>query len=238
MRGCSRRMRRRRHGRASVGRDDPGVAAGPVGRPTLELSFEIRCEASPRSSVPGASKSGGTKRVTPARCRAWSPGESLPSPESSSANTWEDASSFSAEFTATPFVLVVGMRYAFAGATADGLWLQASALLLELGVPSGTRGLLVRNTYSTGNLSGNGLFLTSWTSDASRTVADSRASTDPTRLCPRWIKTGSMARCAGPVTRLPPGPQGPRRSGAGLRPERDHESTSFHGCRGCSQERS
>jgi hypothetical protein len=46
-------------------------------------------------------------------------------------------------WTYTAVVLVAGMRYAFAEATAEGLWLQVSALLLELGVASGTRRLLV-----------------------------------------------------------------------------------------------
>ena len=40
-------------------------------------------------------------------------------------------------------VLVAGWRYAFAEATAEGLWLQVGALLLELGVLSGERRLLV-----------------------------------------------------------------------------------------------
>ncbi len=46
-------------------------------------------------------------------------------------------------WTYTAVVLVARMRYAFAEATAEGLWLQVSALLLELGVASGTRPLLV-----------------------------------------------------------------------------------------------
>jgi hypothetical protein len=45
--------------------------------------------------------------------------------------------------TFTAVVLVAGLRYAFAEATAEGLWLQVSALLLELGVLSGERRLLV-----------------------------------------------------------------------------------------------
>ncbi len=40
-------------------------------------------------------------------------------------------------------VLVAGLRYAFAEATAEGPWLQVSALLLQLGVLSGERRLLV-----------------------------------------------------------------------------------------------
>ena len=40
-------------------------------------------------------------------------------------------------------MLVAGLRYAFAEATAEGLWLQVSALLLQLGVLSGERRLLV-----------------------------------------------------------------------------------------------
>ena len=40
-------------------------------------------------------------------------------------------------------MLVAGLQYAFAEATVDGLWLQVSALLLELGVLSGKRRLLV-----------------------------------------------------------------------------------------------
>ena len=40
-------------------------------------------------------------------------------------------------WTYTAVVLVAGLRYAFAEATAEGLWLQVSALLLQLGVLSG-----------------------------------------------------------------------------------------------------
>jgi hypothetical protein len=46
-------------------------------------------------------------------------------------------------WTYTAVVLVAGMRYAFAEATTEGLWLQVSALLLELGVLGGERRLLV-----------------------------------------------------------------------------------------------
>ena len=46
-------------------------------------------------------------------------------------------------WTYTGVVLVAGLRYAFAEATAEGLWLQVSALLLQLGVLSGARRLLV-----------------------------------------------------------------------------------------------
>ena len=46
-------------------------------------------------------------------------------------------------WTYTAMVLVAGLRYAFAEATEEGLWLQVSALLLELGVLSGDRRLLV-----------------------------------------------------------------------------------------------
>lgn len=46
-------------------------------------------------------------------------------------------------WTYTAVVLVAGLRYAFAEATAEGLWLQVSALLLELGVLRGDRQLLV-----------------------------------------------------------------------------------------------
>ncbi len=46
-------------------------------------------------------------------------------------------------WTYTAVVLVAGLRYAFAEATAEGLWLQVAALLLELQVPSGERRLLV-----------------------------------------------------------------------------------------------
>jgi Uncharacterised protein family (UPF0236) len=46
-------------------------------------------------------------------------------------------------WTYTAVVLVAGLQYAFAEATAEGLWLQVSALLLELGVPCGERRLLV-----------------------------------------------------------------------------------------------
>ena len=45
--------------------------------------------------------------------------------------------------TYTAVVLVAGLHSAFAGATAEGLWLQVSALLLELQVLSGERRLLV-----------------------------------------------------------------------------------------------
>jgi hypothetical protein len=46
-------------------------------------------------------------------------------------------------WTYTAVVLVAELRYAFAEATAEGLWLQVSALLLELGVLRGDRQLLV-----------------------------------------------------------------------------------------------
>ena len=46
-------------------------------------------------------------------------------------------------WTFTAVVLVAGLSYAFAEATAEGLWLQVSALLVELGVLSGKRRLLV-----------------------------------------------------------------------------------------------
>ena len=46
-------------------------------------------------------------------------------------------------WTYTAVVLVAGLRYAFAEATTEGLWLQVSALLLELGALSGERRLLV-----------------------------------------------------------------------------------------------
>jgi hypothetical protein len=46
-------------------------------------------------------------------------------------------------WTFTAVVLVAGLRYAFAEATAEGLWLQVAALLLELGVLSGERRFLV-----------------------------------------------------------------------------------------------
>jgi hypothetical protein len=46
-------------------------------------------------------------------------------------------------WTFTAVVLVAGLRYVFAEASADGLWLQVSALLLELGVLRGARRLLV-----------------------------------------------------------------------------------------------
>jgi Uncharacterised protein family (UPF0236) len=46
-------------------------------------------------------------------------------------------------WTYTAMVLVAGLQYAFAEATTEGLWLQVSALLLELGVLSGDRLLLV-----------------------------------------------------------------------------------------------
>jgi hypothetical protein len=46
-------------------------------------------------------------------------------------------------WTYTAVVLVAGLRYAFAEATAEGLWLQVAALLVELQVLSGERRLLV-----------------------------------------------------------------------------------------------
>ena len=46
-------------------------------------------------------------------------------------------------WTYTAVVLVAGFHYAFAEATTEGLWLQVGALLLELGVLSGGRRLLV-----------------------------------------------------------------------------------------------
>jgi Uncharacterised protein family (UPF0236) len=46
-------------------------------------------------------------------------------------------------WTYTAVVLVAGWRYFVADATAEGLWLQVAALLLELGVLSGERRLLV-----------------------------------------------------------------------------------------------
>jgi Uncharacterised protein family (UPF0236) len=46
-------------------------------------------------------------------------------------------------WTFTAVVLVAGLRFAFAEATTEGLWLQVSALLLELGALSGERRLLV-----------------------------------------------------------------------------------------------
>jgi hypothetical protein len=46
-------------------------------------------------------------------------------------------------WTYTAVVLVAGLRYAFVEATAEGLWLQVSALLLELGALGGARRLLV-----------------------------------------------------------------------------------------------
>jgi hypothetical protein len=46
-------------------------------------------------------------------------------------------------WTHTAVVLVAGWRYALAEATPEGLWLQVGALLLELGVVSGARRLLV-----------------------------------------------------------------------------------------------
>ena len=46
-------------------------------------------------------------------------------------------------WTYTAVVLVAGLQYAFAEATPEGLWLQVGALLLEMGVVSGERRLLV-----------------------------------------------------------------------------------------------
>ena len=46
-------------------------------------------------------------------------------------------------WTYTAVVLVAGLRYALAEATAEGLWLQVSALLLELGALGGARRVLV-----------------------------------------------------------------------------------------------
>jgi hypothetical protein len=46
-------------------------------------------------------------------------------------------------WTYTAVVLVAGLRYCLAESTSEGLWLQVSALLLELGVLDGERRLLV-----------------------------------------------------------------------------------------------
>src|SRR4051812_23723149 len=46
-------------------------------------------------------------------------------------------------WTYTAVILVAGLRYALAEASVEGLWLQVSALLLELGVLNGARRLLV-----------------------------------------------------------------------------------------------
>ena len=46
-------------------------------------------------------------------------------------------------WTFTAVVLVAGLRYSFAEATTEGLWLQVAALLLQLGALSGERRLLV-----------------------------------------------------------------------------------------------
>jgi Uncharacterised protein family (UPF0236) len=46
-------------------------------------------------------------------------------------------------WTYTAVMLVAGLRYVFAEATPEDLWLQVGALLLELGVVSGARRLLV-----------------------------------------------------------------------------------------------
>jgi hypothetical protein len=46
-------------------------------------------------------------------------------------------------WTYTAVVMVAGLRHAFAEATAEGLWSQVGALLVELGVPRGERRLLV-----------------------------------------------------------------------------------------------
>jgi hypothetical protein len=46
-------------------------------------------------------------------------------------------------WTSTAVVMLAGWRYALAEATAEGLWLQVGALLLELGVLGGERRLLV-----------------------------------------------------------------------------------------------
>jgi hypothetical protein len=46
-------------------------------------------------------------------------------------------------WTYTAVVLVAGLRYALVEATAEGLWLQVAALLMESGVLSGERRLLV-----------------------------------------------------------------------------------------------
>ena len=43
-------------------------------------------------------------------------------------------------WTFTAVVLVAGLRYAFAEATAEGLWLQVSALLLQLGFSAASAG--------------------------------------------------------------------------------------------------
>jgi hypothetical protein len=54
-------------------------------------------------------------------------------------------------WTYTAVVLVDGLRYAFADLGVEGLWLQVSALLLELGVLSSERRLLVLVSLATSN---------------------------------------------------------------------------------------
>src|SRR3954453_12983204 len=56
--------------------------------------------------------------------------------------------------TYTAVILVAGLRYCLAEATAEGLWLQVSALLLELGALGGGRRLLV--------LGGGGAWIRAW----------------------------------------------------------------------------
>jgi Uncharacterised protein family (UPF0236) len=73
-------------------------------------------------------------------------------------------------WTYTTVVLVAGLRYAFAEATAQELWWQVSALLLELGVLCGERRLLVlgdgaawiRAWYEGLGISGKAMVLCWW----------------------------------------------------------------------------
>jgi hypothetical protein len=53
-------------------------------------------------------------------------------------------------WTYTAVILVAGLRYCLAEATAEGLWLQVSALLLELGALGGERRLLVLGDGASG----------------------------------------------------------------------------------------
>jgi len=73
-------------------------------------------------------------------------------------------------WTYTAVVLVAGLRHVFAEATAEGLWTQVGALLLELGVLGGERRLLVlgdgaswiRNWFEGLGIASKGMILCWW----------------------------------------------------------------------------
>src|SRR5512135_2530640 len=93
----------------------------------------------PRRAFPGVSRRFRWRRTNP---REVDPGFVIVEPDE--VKTKAQSSTGRQEvWTYTAVVLVAGWRSAFAEATAEGLWFQVSALLLELGVLSGERPLLV-----------------------------------------------------------------------------------------------